>query len=235
MSILEKTRASKGERKNGAVAAKKGTNALIVGGQPRVHLLPPEVTQRKNGRALRRRLGVGVIVAIIVMAVAIGLTTVAMLAAQASLASEQDRANDLVAQQAKYADVTRVQTDVTSIKNSQIIATSQEIAWQPYIKDLQDTLSSGMEITAFAASLDATSATGAVTSVPLQGPRIATLKVSVTSPQASISKWLDDLQGLTGFVDETPGSVALDGKTYKVDVVIHINSEALENRFVVKK
>jgi hypothetical protein len=90
-----------------------------------------------------------------------------------------------------------------------------------------------MSITDIKASLDASTGAAAPV-VPLQGPRIATLDVKVSTPQASISSWLNQLPTLNGFVDATPGSVTLNSGLYTVDVVIHVDKEALANRFAIK-
>jgi hypothetical protein len=219
--------------RSGTPAVKK-VDALTIGGTPRVSLLPPEVHARKVARRLRRRLGFGLVGAVILVAAGMGLATVSLLASQTALAKAQTDATSLTSQQATYGAVTKIQLDSTSIKGAQKSATVKEIAWQPYIAALEKTLTPGMSISAIDASIDA-SAQSLVTQQPLQGPRIATLKLSVSSPQASISDWLDSLATLKGFVDETPGSVTLDGGKYKVDVVLHISDAALANRFTSQK
>jgi hypothetical protein len=197
-------------------------------------LLPPEVLGRKRGKQLRRRLGFSLIGVVIVVGAAMALGTVTMLAAQGGLTTAQDRASALAAQQAQYSAVTKIQLDSQAIKAAQTTATVKEIAWQPYIAELQKTLTDGMAITAFDASIDPAVQPSATNS-PLEGPRVATLKVTLSSAKASVSKWLISLQGLTGFVDGTPGSVARDGNGYTTDVVIHISEAALSNRYAAKK
>jgi hypothetical protein len=218
--------------RSGTPAVKK-VDALTIGGTPRVSLLPPEVHARKVARRLRRRLGFGLVGAVILVAAGMGLATVSLLASQSSLAKAQTAATDLATQQSRYSAVTKLQIDSAAIKDAQATATTQEIAWQPYVSELQKTLTSGMTITAIDASID--EANSGAAAIPLQGPRIATLKVSVATPQSSISVWLISLQTLTGYVDSTPGSVKLVDGIYKVDVVLHINSDALLNRYVTKK
>jgi Tfp pilus assembly protein PilN len=212
----------------------KGVESLILGGRPSVHLLPPEVATRKKGRQLRRRVGF-VLAGVIVLVVAgVGLASASLLAAQAEMTAAQSRAAELVQQTAKYSDVTKVQTDVKAIQDAQILGTSQEISWAPFIAELQRTMPGSMRIYSISADLEKTSTSGAV-AVPLQGARIATVTVTVTSSQDEISTWLTTLPGLTGFVDATPGSVTQDAGVYKTVEVIHINDKALSGRFTAKK
>ena len=75
-------------------------------------------------------------------------------------------------------------------------------------------------------------ATAPVATVPLQGPHVATISATLTMDQSTISGWLDSLPTLKGFVDVTPTSVvAGTGTDYVVSITMHINSDALANRF----
>jgi Tfp pilus assembly protein PilN len=204
-----------------------------MGGSPRVSLLPPEVHARGRARSLRRRLGLALVGVIVLVGVAVALASVSLIGAQSSLSAAQSQANSLLRQQAPYGVVTRVQADVAAIKAAQITAAQPEVAWQPYIKALEATLPKGMSITAIQGAL-ATSASAAAV-VPLQGPNIATIEVTVASPQDSITSWLNALPKLPGFVDATPGSVTAQQGKYAVDVTIHISKAALANRFPAAK
>lgn len=216
--------------KSGPVAA---ADVLVIGGQPRVRLLPPEVVARKKAGTLRRRLVFVLVGLVVVVAVALGLATVSMITAQNALASAQSQTTSLLQQQGKYGQVLKVHADVSAIQSSQKLATAQEIAWRPYILDLQRTLPAGASITSFSASIDAPFASAPAVTDPLQGPHIATVNATLSMPQASISSWLDTIPQLKGFVDATPNSVtaASGDKLYTVSVTIHINDGALANRF----
>jgi hypothetical protein len=212
------------------------TENLTVGGSPRVHLLPPEVTQKKKSRQLQSRLGLGVVAVLIVVGLAVAGAYLATLNAQNSLAAAQSASTNLLVQQKKYVAVTQVQTDVTGIKQAQIKATAKEIAWDPYIDKLDGTLTDGMKITSISAGIEDAFVTAADPLIPLQGPRVASFKITVSTPQKTISEWLDNLKSLPGFVDATPGTVDHDsGKNYKVVVDLHINDKALLNRFPAPK
>ncbi|MDQ1529177.1 MAG: hypothetical protein QOH77_967, partial [Actinomycetota bacterium] len=76
----------------GTVAVIKGSasiDGLTIGGEPRVHLLPPQVVARKKARAIRRRLGLGVVGVILVVGIAGGLAEVASVSAASALATAQ--------------------------------------------------------------------------------------------------------------------------------------------------
>jgi Tfp pilus assembly protein PilN len=223
-------------------STKRGAAAelLIVGGSPRVHLLPAEVLERKKARSLRRKLAVVLVLVLVAIGAGVGLATVGMISAQASLATAQAQSADLAKQRNTYSAITKVQTDVKSIQASQLVGTSQEIDWQPYIASLQATLPANTKITAISASIDlpiGSAPAGGVTTNPLEGPRLATVQVTVVTPQASIADWLTKLPALPGFVDAEPTSVNINqsGSNYTVVVEIHVSDAALSKRFVSTK
>jgi hypothetical protein len=205
---------------------------LVIGGEPRVHLLPPQVLARKKGRALRRKLGVGFVAVIVLVAVGTGAATLSMISSQGALLTAQQESTSILQQQAKYGDVLKVKADAVTIQTSQKQATTQEISWQPFITSFEATLPAGASITSMNASIDSPFIVAPPITVPLQGPRIATVAVTLAMDQSTIAGWLNSLPALKGFVDVTPNSVTLGtGTSYVVSITLHLNSDALANRF----
>jgi hypothetical protein len=211
---------------------------LVIGGEPRVHLLPQEVAERKKVKRLKRRLLFAAVFVVALVAIGYGLTTLSLTTVQSQLASAQATTAQLVAQEGKYSAVTKVNSDIAAIQQSQKMATAQEILWAPYLATLEAGLPAGSSISAVSATIDsplgAPASSTATTAVPLQGPRIATLQLTVLMNQADVPGWLNTLPTLKGFVDATPNSVTAGGSggnPYTVVVTIHINSAAVSNRF----
>jgi hypothetical protein len=216
------------------VAVVKGSAAidgLTLGGEPRVHLLPPQVVARKKARAIRRRLGLGIVGMILIVGIAGGLAEVASVSAQSALITAQSETTNILQQQAKYGDVLKVKADSLAIQSSQSLSTAQEISWQPFIVSFQKTLPVGASIASINAGVDAALAGAPVATVPLQGPHIATITASLTMKQSEISGWLDSLPSIKGFVDVTPDSITSANGSYTVAITMHLNQDALANRF----
>ena len=209
------------------------TAALTIGGEPRVHLLPADVAARKNLKIVKGRLWIAVIVVAVLAAVAYGGVLVSLTAAQAQLASANSSATQLLAQQSKYGDVSKVQADINSIKSAQTTTTEHEILWAKYMHLIQASLPSGAAIVTMNGAVDnATAAAPAAPAVPLQSEHIATLNVTASMPQAAIARWVAGLPSIDGFVDATPGSVTIDPKGgYFVQVTILMDKNSLSNRF----
>jgi hypothetical protein len=224
----------------GALVLSRGSEqieGLVLGGEPRVHLIPPTVLARKKGKDLRRRLGLGIVGVIVLVAAGLGLATLSTAGSQNSLLAAQQQTTSILQEQAKYGDVLKVKADAASIQASQKTATAQEILWAPFYKSFEATVPSGGVITALSVSLDNplgknSASTGASSSsAPLQGAHVATIQGTLTMPQGSIAGWLDSLPALTGFVDVTPSSITGAGTNYTVSITMHINSAAFANRF----
>jgi hypothetical protein len=209
---------------------------LVIGGEPRVHLLPPQVLITRRGKVIRRRLGFGVIAVIVLVAAAFGAASLALANSQANLLTANNQTNTILQEQLKYGDVLKVKSDAAAIQSSQKVATAQEILWSPFYASFEGTMPAGSSITSLSVSLDDPLGTTQLTTPtlgPVQGAHIATVQGTLTMPQGAISGWLDSLGSLKGFVDVTPNSVtATAGGIYTVTITMHINSDVLANRFI---
>jgi hypothetical protein len=208
-------------------------NALSIGGEPRVHLLPLEVSERKKLRALKRRLGFAAIATVVVVAAGYGGVSVSLAGAQSDLTAAQTQTAQLAAQQAKFSAVTKVKSDGAAIQAAQKSTTSTEVVWKPYVALVEASLPAGSAIVDFAGTVDEPFGAAVPTQAATLGlPHVATIQLTATMNQNPIGGWLTTLPSLPGFVDATPDSVTLktDG-TYTVVVTIHLNTKALSTRY----
>lgn len=214
-----------------------GSDSLSVGEEPRVDLLPPEIRAERRERTRRRRLGVGVIGVVVVMVLGVGASTVVATAAQTRLEGEQARTVALLAEQAQYAEVRAMQTQVALAGAAQRVGASTEIAWRDFLQRVQATLPEGVTVETVDVDSASPLATYAQSTAPLQGARMATVKftaMSVALPD--VPTWLRALATLPGFADALPGSVERNDTSgvYRVTITMHINDAALAGRFATK-
>ena len=205
---------------------------LVVGGQPRANLLPPEIILKRKQLKTRRALRFGVVLVAIGTAVACALTFGVASVAQVQYAVAQDTQAQLVIEQSTYSEVRDVQTTIATITAGRQVGSSTEINWQDYLSKLQGTLPAGVTLQ----TVDIQSATPMEafqqSDGPLQGVRVAALTFTATSATLpSIPDWLRSMTKLPGFVDATPGSVAVEEGVYTASVLMHINAEAFSLRF----
>jgi len=211
----------------------KSTDPLELGGVPRVHLLPPEIEGQRKVRALRRSLLIGLAAAVIVAIAGVAGASLVLAGAIAAQQQEQAQGLLLTTQLKKYSAVTGVQTQVDAIIAGQPVAVSGEILWEPFIASLQATLPAGTAITSFKAKLDVAPADAALVPNPLQGDHVATLSVTATGPQESLTAWLSQLAGLKGVVNATPGDISIspDSGVYVTNVDLLLSKDVVADRF----
>ena len=229
MSVMTKLTLTKKE----GTAAK--TPGLVLGGLPTVRLLPSAYEASVRSSRTRRKLVTGLVAVIAVVLVGVGIATARLAFASSELESEQARSGLLRIEQQKYSDVTLLESQLQGIGEAQPIAAKGEILWSPYLMLVGATLPPDTAITAVSAALSGSTDLAAV-AVPLQSPHIAVVGLTVDSPQASVSDWLDSMRSLPGFVDATPGNVVLVPETgrYTVSVDLLVSDAAIANRFEPK-
>ena len=119
---------------------------IAVGGAPRVDLMPPEIRLKRSQLRTRRSLRLALFGVFLLVVVACGGTWAWNALAETSLASAQQQQQALLAQQAKYSNVTTIQNATTLMKAGQIVGDATEIDWQDYLTKLQATLPSGVSL-----------------------------------------------------------------------------------------
>lgn len=109
---------------------------LVLGGEPRVNLLPPEVTERSRQRGVRARLAMLVVLAVIVVAAGYGYAVWRTVTAQALLASEQARSSALLDEQLSYSEASALSALVANTELAQQVAVSGEVVWADILEDV---------------------------------------------------------------------------------------------------
>ncbi len=219
-------------RREGGSAAPK-TAGLVVGGIPRIDLLPPEVRARLRSRTVRR--GLGVLVVAVVVATGAG-TALAMLNAAASasaLAAEQARTQDLLAQQLEYVEVTQLANAKAGIEQALLVGSSTEILWPAYMEAIGSTLPPGTAITSINVTSSSPITLVPQPALPLQVPRVATVVLAVSAPDlATVSAWISRLPDLPGFADATLASITPGEGGVIANVTLNVTDAAFANRFI---
>lgn len=227
--------------------ARRGRNVpgVTPGQEPRVDLLPVEVHQDRRGRAIARRtwFGAGIVAALVVIATA--AATVQSMGARSDLAAAQAETTSIQQQQQQYGEVRRVEQDTALAAAAQEVGGSTEIDWKSYLGQVQQLLPEGVAITAL--NIDSSSPMQSFdqSTAPLQGMRVATLNVTVSSPSIpSVPDWNERLTKLPGYVDSnidsiSRGSVVGDtagtsSSTYQASISLHVNDGAYDGKYAEK-
>lgn len=206
---------------------------VVLGAEPRVDLLPPEVKAGKRVKATRRRLGFALFSVIVLVVAGVVAASWQAQQSQDELASAQARTSALLASQAKYAQVHTVQNDVDMTTAARKFGASTEIDWKAYLSEVRAVLPA--EVTIDTVGVDSASPLTifAQPTAPLQSARVATLTLGLTSPNLpSVPQWLEAIKALPGYADASPGTITRsEGGAYTVALVLNINGGAYSNRF----
>lgn len=205
---------------------------LVVGGQPRANLLPPEIVLKRKQLKTRRALRGGVVlVALVTVAGCVGTFGISSVA-QVQLAAVRDAQNALVLEQAKYADVSNVLLTIDTIGAGQEVAASTEVNWRRFIVAIQQTLPKGVTIETVKAETGTPMSAYSQSNAPLQGIRVGSISFTASSKTLpDFPEWLRALASVPGFVDAVPGSVKKEGGAYTAEVLMHFDEGAFSLRY----
>ena len=205
---------------------------LVVGGDPRIDLLPPEVRTKRRMRLIRGRLALGVLLLAFVLLGGTLLAREQAIQARNNLGFEQRLTQSLLQQAQVYRDIQNVQAKIALVQAAQQVGISTEINWEKILTALQLTLPPQLTISSINLDSQTPFSIYSPPTAPLQNVRIATLNLTVTSPTLPlVSAWFNSLALLPGFADAAPGSLTRDGTgSYLLNIIIHLNQEAFTNR-----
>lgn len=216
-----------------ARAAVKPIAGLVLGGEPRVNLIPPEVGERARRRRTRGYLVVAVIAVVALVLAGYAVATVRAIAIHQILEAEKVRTSELLDQRAEFADTIAVTQAVRVIELTREQATSTEVLWA----DIFDEITAQLGTSTFAewsAQAPAPWVAPLEASNALAKPLVATMTLTVrsTSPldSAALYRRLLDLDATADmsytFLEQPDGELL-----YLATMTLNLNSDALANRF----
>lgn len=214
------------------MSAKNTHTSLILGGEPRVFLLPPEAAAREKARSARRLSVLFLILVIVIVGAGYGYASLTNSNAQAALASSQAETASILNQRKEYAKASSVASLVTGVTAAKTLGASTEVLWAGLIDAVRATLPDGALIQSATMKARAPWEPEFTPAGPLRQPRVATLSLVITSPTIlDATAIVRSLVDVPGFADATPDTVTESGGTYSTTVTLNVNEKALSNRF----
>ena len=208
-------------------------DGLVLGGEPRINLLPPEVVQQASDRTLRRKLILATAGVLVLVLIGVGGAFMHAATSAFRLVSAQSDTTDLLSEQSKYVAVRQVQAQVETALAARAVGGWTDVDWKAYLQGMRAVLPADVAIDAVVVDSTSPLTVYAQPTAPLQEPRVATLTVTMVSPGLpTVPQWLDALHTLPGVTDAVPGSItASETGGYTVVVTMHIDSDAFSGRF----
>lgn len=215
------------------MSAKQNRSApVVLGGEPRVDLLPPEVHANAKFRSTRRVLGLLVILTLVLVAGGYGAALIHWLDEGVQLRAAEARTSELLTEQGKYADASRIAANLAAGDEARALAFSNEILWSDLVDDIIERLPEGAVLES--ATMDAREpwAPAMEAQGPLRAPRVANIVFIVSSPSLlDTSAIIRRLTEIEGFADASPDRVDRKDTVFETTITLNLSEEALNDRF----
>lgn len=205
----------------------KGASAL-----PQVNLLPDSVRSNRALRQTKLMLLAGLGAALIVAILGYVAAMLSAQSAQEDLEAAQDETTRLVQEQAKYAEVPQVMSEIQLTEQALAAGLSTDIDWAEAILQTLAILPPGSSLMSFDTNVMNPMLAPTVSADPLTTPGIGVVTLTHRSPTVpDTSTWLDAVGAIPGFVDArfTTQSIAEeDGEVYyEVLTTVSVTTDAL--------
>lgn len=217
-------------------SAKSDSGSLLTGRLPQVNLLPPEIRAARSFGAVRRML-IFAMLASVVVAVAIAVYAVAQESqAKSALDAEEKRTQELLAQQAEYAEVPLVLGVLDDARDVRQYAMATDVVWAKYLRAIAAVLPEDVSLDRLTVETEAPLIALTPPESVLSPPGVARITFATRSERVQDTvAMLDALDGLPGFRDAffTQHRIAeQDGSVfYEVEVTVELDAHIYSGRF----
>lgn len=205
---------------------------LIVGGEPRVELMPPVVAQRQREAAVRRLMVVVLVATILAVTGGFVVALLQNVTAQVALATAHARTEELLAEEQTYAEGAVVSGLLTKVQGARTLVSADEVLWARVYADIRASLPADVLLEELTLKSDVPWLDPAVPEGPLQATGVARVRVVLITPTfPDTAAVLRALEKSNGFAyDATFESITGFGP-YLSTVTYSLGIDALGNRF----
>ncbi len=205
------------------------TSGLIVGGAPRVNLLPRAVTERRERASLLRKWGWGLVAALAIVVVAAIVGFVMQLGAQQHLAAENTRTNALLTQVAALQPVNeklKLETELTDFRAQ---AMGTDLAWTGLFDALRGALPADVGVVEYSLAPGGLPQTDAPDSeIGAQG----TVTFTSATP-TDIVALIRSVRTLPGILDADGWGNTLSGSEYRYELRVTFDQTVYSGVYAV--
>lgn len=203
-------------------------SGLVLGGVPRVNLLPTSELQRRAAGALIRRWAAGMAATALVVSGLVAAAYWGRGLAEQQLAAEQARTTDLNVELGSLSHVSRALTEQNTLSDLRTKAMGNDIEWRALFSELTGALPKGAELTGFdlVTGANPTPDPDPTTGIGVLGQLIVT-----TTDPSDQNRMVDRLRALDISLAADAGVLsAAEGDTYTFVVEIVIDQTHYSGR-----
>lgn len=202
-------------------------------GEPRVQLLPPLVKEREKSRRTRRLLAFVVVVSIGVALAGVAYGYLRALQADAALVAELARTEQILAEQAEYAEAAQKAALVAASEDAQRQVTANEIDWLALFNEVATYLPAGSSIAKVAVHAPAPWETELVPEGELRAARIGIVDLTIASPDYALAAaFVRAIWQMEGVADVVITGSTVDAGGYLTTIAVTLDENVRSERFL---
>jgi hypothetical protein len=218
------------------MSARKSAHEPYQAGEPRVQLLPPLVKQREKSRRTRRLLAFVIVVSIGVALAGVAYGYLRAVQAEVALLAEQARTEQILAEQAKYAEAAQKAALVAASEEAQRQVTANEIDWLDLFNEVATYLPAGSSISKVAVHAPAPWETALVPEGELRAPRVAIVDLTIASPDYALAAaFVRAIWKMEGVADVVITGSTVDTGGYLTTIAVTLDENVRSERFLERE
>lgn len=209
-------------------------------------LMPDEVLAGRRGRAMKRRVLIGLAAVVLLLTAGYAFSWVQTHNAEGDLSSTQGQAKALLHRQQEFTPLVNAQDQSAQIQQTLGKLMTGDLQWSKLLDSVRNTANNGIAITAVTGDVNGAGAPSGGASIASGADglgvlnqtgqvQVGTLTIAGTAhDKNSVAAFVDRLGKLRGLAAAFPASVmtATGGLTFSVNVIL--TSEALGGRYAAK-
>ena len=202
---------------------------------PQVDLLPPEVRAGRKFRQTKRLLALLVLAVVLLAVLGWVYALFTLRDANQQVADAQAETDRLTAEQATYAEVPQVQSQLSRAQDAISSATATEILWKGYLEAFRAVTPSGVTYSQMSLSVSSDPSAN-VSSDPLQSPSIGQISFSGSAATLpDLAAWMDAVRTVPGLADPWFSQANVTDQegnvSFQISGTVQITDAALAHRF----
>lgn len=200
-------------------------------------LTPPELIRSRELNTLRKWLGAGLVVLLLVCAGGYVVAARQHSAASATLNGVQAQTRQLQSGERAYASVTQIQGTVGEIRGQLAQLMGSDVDLVKFLRRLRGTLPTQMTISSEAVTISLAGAAVAPAGTATSAlSTIGAVTISGTGRALdNLATYVDNLQAIPGVVDVNPTTNVLSGHVVHYSLSLNLTSAILSHRFDVSR
>jgi hypothetical protein len=218
------------------MSARKAAHEPYQAREPRVQLLPPLVKQREKARRTRRLLAFGIVVSIAVALGGVAFGYARASQAEASLAAERARTEQILAEQSRYAAAAQMAALIEASEAAQQAVTSNEIDWLALLTEVGQYVPAGALIEKVSVRAPAPWEVALVPEGELRAPRVGILDLTVGSADYALAAaFVRAIWEMDGVADVVITGSTVDAGRYLTTVSVTLDEKVRSGRFLASE